>query len=75
MRRVGRPPAVDRNASGPGCLGGSPALTDFARHFAVSEDLSERRPLAGLKVSTPHVIGLTKPSGGGGMNDELIFSS
>src|SRR5437588_9146954 len=26
-------------------------------------------------VSTPHVIGLMKPSGGGGMNDELIFSS
>ena len=26
-------------------------------------------------VSTPHVIGLMKPSGGGGVNDELIFSS
>src|SRR6266852_5591625 len=26
-------------------------------------------------VSTPHVIGLMKPSGGGGMNDELIFSN
>src|SRR3989338_955764 len=26
-------------------------------------------------VSTPHVIGLTKPSGGGGINDELIFNS
>src|SRR5712691_5061529 len=26
-------------------------------------------------VSTPQVMGLTKPSGGGGMNDELIFSS
>src|SRR5712675_1888832 len=26
-------------------------------------------------VSTPHVIGLTKPSGGGGVKDELIFSS
>src|SRR4026209_1681652 len=26
-------------------------------------------------VSTPQVIGLTKPSGGGGMNDELIFSN
>src|SRR3989304_8040743 len=25
--------------------------------------------------STPHVIGLTKPSGGGGINDELIFNS
>ncbi len=26
-------------------------------------------------VSTPHVIGLTKPSGGGGVNAELIFSN
>src|SRR3989338_11374331 len=26
-------------------------------------------------VSAPHVIGLTKPSGGGGINDELIFNS
>ena len=26
-------------------------------------------------VSTPQVIGLTKPSGGGGVNAELIFSS
>src|SRR3972149_7597580 len=26
-------------------------------------------------VSTPHVIGLTNPSGGGGVNDELIFNS
>src|SRR5713101_2040706 len=26
-------------------------------------------------VSTPQVIGLTKPSGGGGINDEPIFSS
>src|SRR3989344_5621896 len=26
-------------------------------------------------VSTPHVIGLIKPSGGGGINDELIFNS
>src|SRR5438093_12115105 len=26
-------------------------------------------------LSTPQVIGLTKPSGGGGVNDELIFSS
>src|SRR5580704_1175042 len=26
-------------------------------------------------VSTPQVIGLMKPSGGGGINDELIFSS
>ncbi|SRR6266540_2950749 len=25
--------------------------------------------------STPHVMGLTKPSGGGGVNDELIFSN
>src|SRR5882762_1199868 len=28
-----------------------------------------------MLVSTPQVIGLTKPSGGGGVNDELIFSS
>src|SRR3989344_1099361 len=26
-------------------------------------------------ASTPHVIGLMKPSGGGGVNDELIFNS
>src|SRR5947207_15678913 len=26
-------------------------------------------------LSTPQVIGLTKPSGGGGVNDELIFRS
>src|SRR6476620_3726312 len=25
--------------------------------------------------SIPHVMGLTKPSGGGGVNDELIFSN
>ena len=27
------------------------------------------------EISTPQVIGLTKPSGGGGVNAELIFSS
>src|SRR4249920_3386957 len=26
-------------------------------------------------ASTPHIIGLTNPSGGGGVNDELILSS
>ena len=26
-------------------------------------------------LSTPHVMGLTKPSGGGGVNAELIFSN
>src|SRR5678815_1034341 len=28
-----------------------------------------------ILFSTPHVIGLTKPSGGGGVNAELIFRS
>src|SRR5258708_34058704 len=28
-----------------------------------------------MLLSTPHVMGLTKPSGGGGVNAELIFSN
>jgi len=28
-----------------------------------------------MLLSTPHVMGLTKPSGGGGVNAELIFST
>src|SRR3989344_6639355 len=28
-----------------------------------------------ILLSTPHVIGLTKPSGGGGVNAELIFNN
>src|SRR4029453_2771110 len=28
-----------------------------------------------MLLSTPHVMGLMKPSGGGGVNNELIFSN